>query len=129
MGLFHLQDRTRARVTSVSNDGVDAIHHGYGEPHRRSLKVTDHGLQVSDSCAAYGRKRLHFHLGPAIECHSTGGHVELSGPGVDVCLHAEGGTWRIEQAHRSDGYGRVAENMCLVLDLAGDIATWRLNWR
>ncbi len=128
LGLFRLAERSRGRLIEFGPHGAEAEHIGFGPPHRRRLRLHPDAIEGEDHCAAPGRKRLHFHLAPGLDGALDGAAVTLSTARCLVRLTADGGRWRIAPSERSDGYGSVCENRCLVLDMVGDTAAWRLTW-
>jgi hypothetical protein len=128
IGLFRLVERSNGRLIDVGQQGAAGEHIGFGPPHRRRLRLAPNGIDGEDHCAAVGRKRLHFHLGPDIACAIDGTAVVLSAPRFSARLASQDGEWRLTASARSDGYGRVCENRCLVLEMTGDTAHWRLTW-
>lgn len=128
-GLFCLREQARARLTEAGEGVVVMEHCGFGEIHRRTLRVTGDSLCGRDECAATGRKSVSFPIAPGgWRIEGAGREVELLGEGgARVAFISSKVEWIVVKSRYSAGYGRVEENQMLRLEAEGDLFEWEIR--
>jgi len=110
-GLFLLEDQAGARIEALRPGSVQALHHGFGPVHRRTVRVFPGAVELEDllggRCANYC---LNFNLHPAVDVirDDLGGYI-LRGRDLALQLSvAAGGAaveGRMEKGFYAPSYG------------------------
>lgn len=113
--VFQMQDRAHARMVEFSEGRFVGEHIGFGVVHRRSLILRDGTIQCIDEGAAHREKIVSFVLHPDVVPDLTESGIVLRARGATLELSAECGSWQIEKAEYSPGYGLIQPTTCVRL--------------
>ncbi|MCX7167921.1 MAG: alginate lyase family protein [Rhodocyclales bacterium] len=136
---FRVARRARPVGLSVSEDEdvvkVACAHDGYrrlpGRPlHRRTWRMTAHGLQVSDAIeGGFEEAVARYHLHPAVSVSGEGGDGVLRLPdGHTMRWAVTGGSARLVASTWHPEFGRSIASTCIELVFEGPQATMEFFW-
>lgn len=131
---FRVARRARPVGLSVSEPGnaveVSCAHDGYrrlpGRPlHRRTWRMTPHGLQVSDAIeGGFGEAVARYYLHPAVAVSIENNENVLRLPdGHIICWNVTGGSARVVASTWHPEFGRSIAGRCIELVFEGPHAT------
>ena len=126
-GMFALRDEARPRVIEISADTFCGEHVGFGQTHRRWLRITPQRVEGRDECAAAGTKRIYFHVAPGVKAMRTGSGVKLTSGSRAVSISADRGRWSIEDAWYSPGYGVKERAVSCHLAFDDSVCHWSIE--
>jgi hypothetical protein len=128
LGLFSLDDRSRAHVLELGPGLFSGEHTGYGVPHRRRL-VGGERVEGEDYCPLPGDKRVLFHLAPDVKVQEVAAEraVVVDVDGTLLSFSAEGGRWSVVPAWYAPSYGVRLPAHCCELRFTGDSIRWCIS--
>jgi Heparinase II/III-like protein/Heparinase II/III N-terminus len=125
--LFALQDDARSVIIAADENQFEGEHYGFGVPHRRSVRVMDECIEVTDTCGVAEEKWLNFTLAPSKRAlERRGDRVAVGGDWPEAAVEAGSAVnWGEAETLYSPGYGVVT----LTHRLHARFETSRLVWR
>jgi len=116
-------------VERLDTNFFQGTHQGFGAVHRRTLRLSENGLDGLDECKAEGEKRVYFHLLPGWgePKGSNLSLVEVTNGYQKIQFISSDGHWEIQDGLYSSEYGRQETSKVLVLISSRNKITWKIQ--
>ncbi len=128
-GLFRLPEQSRAQVVTFDEQQFEGIHTGYGETHRRGIRLYPDRICARDEYYANEERTLAFQIAPTVRVSPMPGSsgVNLQRGAVNLQLGGGPGEWSVAPSAYSPGYGVMIDASVVLLRSSAKRLEWSLQ--
>ena len=127
--LFWLKDKTYSKIDEMTPNSIKARHNGYGQPHIRSLKLSDTTIEGMDECSAEGQKSIVFILASDIEIiqNRSENSIVLKNEGIELLISFNNGSANVADEFYSPSYGLLKKTKKIVIENFENKIKWAVK--
>lgn len=131
-GLFKMSNRAHGRLLQFEEDFLEGEHDGYGVPYRRSFKLEENGLMVTEQCKLKSKCVIMFHLEPGVEASYLTKGILIQIGALKLVLsmmepELETGVWSILNGDISLFYGHKMTTKVIKWEGVGANLCWAIK--